>query len=199
VPRVFEPTYPLLTDRLQIRPHRADDLEPLLGMFGRDDVSRYLNWEPMDRAAATALLERRVTQTRIDGEGGGLALVVAERGTDRFVGEVVLRLTSETSRQGEIGWSIHPDEQGRGYATEAARELIRLGFEELHLHRIVAECDPRNTASIKVMEKLGMRREAHHLDAMFLKGEWVGSIVHAILEDEWAARRGQPGPPANRK
>lgn len=83
------------------------------------------------------------------------------------------------------GWSIHPGAQGRGYATEGAREMLRLGFEEFGLHRIVAECDPRNAASIRVMEKLGMRREADHIDAMFLKGEWVGSTVFAMLESEW--------------
>ena len=60
--------------------------------------------------------------------------------------------------------------------------MLRLGFEGLGLHRIVAECDPRNEASIRVMEKLGMRREAHHVEAMFLKGEWVGSMVYAMLE-----------------
>jgi len=184
---VFAPTYPLLTGRLRIRPYRADDLDSVMSIFGRADVSRYLNWEPMDREAATALLERRLKQTRIEHEGEGLGLVVAERETDRFVGEVVLRLMSEASRQGEIGWSIHPDAQGRGYATEAAREMLRLGFEELGLHRIVAECDPRNEASIRVMEKLGMRREAHHIEAIYLKGEWVGSMVYAILASEWRA------------
>jgi RimJ/RimL family protein N-acetyltransferase len=182
---VLDPAYPLVTERLQIRAYRRDDLDAVLSMFGREDVSRYLNWEPMDREAATALLERRLKQTRIDKEGDGLALVAAERETDRFIGEVVLRLTSTVSRQGEVGWSVHPDAQGRGYGTEAAREMLRLGFEELGLHRIIAECDPRNEASIKVMEKLGMRREAHHLDAMFLKGEWVGSMVYAILASEW--------------
>jgi RimJ/RimL family protein N-acetyltransferase len=184
---VLDPAYPLVTERLHIRPYRPDDLEAVLSMFGREDVSRYLNWEPMDREAATTLLERRLSQTRIAKEGDGLALAAAERETDRFVGEVVLRLTSEVSRQGEVGWSVHPGAQGRGYATEAAREMLRLGFEELGLHRIVAECDPRNEASIKVMEKLGMRREAHHLEAMFLKGEWVGSIVYAILASEFRA------------
>lgn len=182
----YEPAYPLVTERLHIRPYRSDDLEPLLGMFGQADVSRYLNWEPMDREAATALLDRRLGQTRIEKEDSGLGLAVADAKTDTFVGEVVLRLTSDVSRQGEVGWSIHPESQGRGYATEAAREMLRLGFEGFGLHRIVAECDPRNAASIKVMEKLGMRREAHHLDAMFLKGEWVGSMVYAMLESEWS-------------
>jgi RimJ/RimL family protein N-acetyltransferase len=169
------PSYPIESERLRLRPFAPTDLEVLLSMFGREDVSRYLNWEPMDQERAAALLERRVTQTAIARDGDGLALAV----------EVVLSLTSETNRQGETGWSLHPDAHGKGYATEAAREMLRLGFEQLGLHRIVAECDPRNDASIRVMERLGMRREAHHLDTMWLKGEWVGSMVYAMLEDEW--------------
>jgi RimJ/RimL family protein N-acetyltransferase len=182
---LLAPTYPLRTERLSLRAYRSDDIENVVSMFGREDVSRYLNWEPMDREAATALVERRLHQTRIEHEGDGIVLVAEERDDGVFVGELMLRMSSEASRQGEIGWSVHPDMQGRGYATEGAREMLRVGFEELGLHRIVAECDPRNEASIRVMEKLGMRREAHHLDAMFLKGEWVGSLVYAMLEDEW--------------
>jgi RimJ/RimL family protein N-acetyltransferase len=188
MPALLDPAYPLLTERLSIRPYRAGDLADLLGLFGRDDVSRYLNWEPMDEEAARSLLSRRLTQSRIEEEGKGVALAVTERGVDRLIGEVVLSLTSVVSRQGETGWSMHPDVQGRGYATEAAAEMLRLGFEELRLHRIVAECDPRNGASIRVMERLGMRREALHLESMFLKGEWVGSLVSAILESEWRDR-----------
>jgi RimJ/RimL family protein N-acetyltransferase len=185
---MFAPALPLETERLSIRAYTSDDLECLLGMFGREDVSRYLMWEPMVANAATAKLERRLTQTSIRQEGEGLGLVVEECSSGRFVGEVILRLTSEESRQAEIGWSLHPDAQGNGYATEAARELLRLGFEEMGLHRIWAECDPRNDASIRVMERIGMRREAHHVDAMWLKGEWVGSMIYAILEDEWRRR-----------
>jgi RimJ/RimL family protein N-acetyltransferase len=184
---LLEPSYPLRTERLRLRPYRPDDVDAVLSMFGREDVSRYLNWEPMDREAATALVERRLQQLRIEHEGDGIVLVVEEADAGGFVGEMMLRLTSEASRQGEVGWSVHPDAQGRGYATEGSREMLRLGFDELGLHRIVAECDPRNEASIRVMEKLGMRREAHHLDALFLKGEWVGSLVYAMLDAEWRA------------
>jgi RimJ/RimL family protein N-acetyltransferase len=185
---VLSPAYPIQTERLLLRPFIPADLDGLHAMFGREDVSRYLNWEPMDRERAAALLERRIVQTTIREEGEGIALAVEVRATGRFVGEVVLRLTSGESRQGEIGWSLHPDAQGKGYATEAARELLRLGFEDLGLHRIVAECDPRNEASIRVMERLGMRRESHHLESMWLKGEWVGSIEYAMLEAEWRQR-----------
>jgi RimJ/RimL family protein N-acetyltransferase len=182
---MFAPTLPIETERLRIRAYTADDLDAVLGMFGREDVSRYLNWEPMDGERATALLGRRIGQASMEKAGEGLGLALEERASGRFVGEVILRWLSEESRQGEIGWSLHPDAQGKGYATEAARELLRLGFEELGLHRIIAECDPRNEASIRVMERLGMRREANLVDSVWLKGEWVGSIVYAILEGEW--------------
>jgi RimJ/RimL family protein N-acetyltransferase len=189
---VLAPSYPIATERLLLRPLTPADLDGLHALFGRDDVSRYLNWEPMDRERAGALLERRLTQTAFGKEGEGIALALEERATGRFVGEVILRLTSEESRQGEIGWSLHPDAQGKGYATEAGRELLRLGFEKMGLHRIVAECDPRNEASIRVMERLGMRRESHRLESVWLKGEWVGSIEYAMLEQEWRARRPPP-------
>jgi len=187
---MFAPSLPIGTERLLLRAFTTGDLDALHAMFGRDDVSRYLNWEPMDREAAAALVERRLKQFRIEHEGDGIVLVVEEGDGGGFVGEVLLRFTNEVSRQGEVGWSVHPDAQGKGYATEAARAMLRLGFEELRLHRIAAECDPRNTASIKIMEKLGMRHEAKHVDAMFLKGEWVGSTVYAMLEDEWRALTG---------
>jgi RimJ/RimL family protein N-acetyltransferase len=150
-------------------------------------VSRYLVWEPMNLDQARAKLEQRVQQRRIETDGDALLLAAVETETGRMIGELMLRLTSLQSGQGEIGWSIHPDVQGRGLATEGARELLRLGFEELGLHRIFAGCDPRNAASLRVMERLGMRREAEFRESELLKGEWIGEIICAILATEWRA------------
>src|SRR5262245_57342823 len=191
---MFEPKLPIETDRLRLRGMTPADLDDLQAMFGREDVSRYLMWDAMDLERVTALLERRVTQTSMEKEGEGLAFALEVRATGRFVGEVILRWLSEESRQGEIGWALHPAAQGKGYATEGAREMLRLGFEQLGLHRIIAECDPRNEASIRVMERLGMRREADHIDAMWLKGEWVGSTIYAMLEDEWRGETNRSEP-----
>ena len=158
-------------------------------MFGREDVCRYLPWPPMDLDQVRAKLEQRVGQTHLEGDGDPLIFVAEDSDIGRPVGEFMLRLTSLESRQGEIGWSLQPDAQGRGLATEGAREMLRLGFDELGLHRIVAECDPRNTASLRVMGRLGMRREAELVENEYLKGEWVGEIVCAMLESEWRAQR----------
>jgi len=184
------PLYPLTTARLILRPYVTDDLVALHDMFGREDVCRYLRWEPMDLDAATTLLERRVKQTRFGTPSEGLLLAVEERDSGRMIGELMLQLTDEENHQGEIGWSFHPDAHGRGFATEGAREMLRLGFEELGLHRIFAESDARNAASMRVMERLGMRREAHFVENEFLKGEWTDGVVCAILEREWRDQAG---------
>jgi RimJ/RimL family protein N-acetyltransferase len=67
-------------------------------------------------------------------------------------------------------------------------ELLRIGFEEAGLHRITANADARNAASVRVMEKIGMRREAHFVQGSFEKGEWVDEVEYAILAAEWRAR-----------
>jgi len=182
---MLEPSYPLSTARMTLRPYEVGDLAGVRDLCGREDVSRYLFWEPMDIDAARALLARRLKQTRIEADGDGVLVAALDTETGRCVGEFMLRLTSAQNGQGEVGWSIHPDVPGRGLATEGAREMLRLGFGELGLHRIVAECDPRNVASQRVMERLGMRHEAELIENQFLKGEWVGESIYAILETEW--------------
>ena len=179
------PTGPVRTARLTLRLYEIGDFDALYAMFGREDVCRYLPWGPMTLDQARAKLAQRLRQTRLVADGDAIVLAAIEASTGLHVGEFMLRLTNAESRQGEIGWSLHPSAHGRGLATEGARAMLRLGFEELGLHRIIAGTDPRNAASIKVMERLGMRREATFVDSWFLKGEWVGEIVCAILESEW--------------
>lgn len=92
-------------------------------------------------------------------------------------------------RSHEIGWVFHPAYHGQGYATEAAYALLRYGFEELQSHRIIATCQPENPASYRVMEKIGMRREAHFKQCIYRQENvWWDELFYAILEDEWFDR-----------
>jgi len=84
---------------------------------------------------------------------------------------------------------MHPDEWGKGYASEAARRVLAFAFEELDAHRVIAFCDAENRASERVMQKLGMRREAHMLQTRLLRGEWRDELLYAILDSEWPAAR----------
>jgi RimJ/RimL family protein N-acetyltransferase len=104
------------------------------------------------------------------------------------IGEVHLQWLNREHRQGEIGFVINPDHHGNGFATEAADEALRLGFTGLGLHRIIGRLDGRNLGSARVLDKLGMRREAHFVHDEFFKGEWSDQLVYAILDDEWRKR-----------
>ena len=180
---------PLETERLLLRTYADDDLEAVHDIERREGIARFLYNEPRSLEASRALLERRAAMTLIDDDHHGLGLAVVLKESGVLIGHVNLELVSREHRQGEIGYVLHPDHQGRGYATEAAARMLRLGFDELDLHRIVGRLDARNTASAGVLERLGMRREAHLRENEFVKGEWVSELVYAILADEWRARQ----------
>ncbi|MEH1059276.1 GNAT family protein [Micromonospora sp. CPCC 206171] len=181
------PDLPLRTDRLDLRLFTADDFAALHGYQSRADVTRYLYFGPNDEAASREALARKRSRVALRAEGDVLNLALVLRQTGAVIGDVLLIWTSVAHRQGEIGYVLHPDHAGHGYATEAAREMLRLGFDELGLHRIVGRLDARNTASARVLERLGMRREAHLRENELVKGEWTDEAVYALLAREWRA------------
>jgi RimJ/RimL family protein N-acetyltransferase len=180
-------TYPLETERLLIRPNVDEDLDAVYSFQSRDDVTRYIPWYSRSREEVRQALEARKLMTDLQKDDDALVLAVTERESGALIGEIYLFLKSTEHRQGEIGYIIHPDSSGRGYATEAARAALRLGFEQFGMHRIVARCDARNEPSWRVMEKLGMRREAHLRENERFKGEWSDEIIYAMLDREWEA------------
>jgi RimJ/RimL family protein N-acetyltransferase len=184
------------TARLILRPFDPDDFDDLYAYQSRPDVARYLHWEARDRAQAQRALEEQCGETILDAEGKWLTFAVVWREVHRVVGEIGLKWLSEEHRQGETGFVFNPDYQGRGLATEAAEAMLALGFGSLGWHRIIGSCDARNHASARLMERIGMRQEAHFVHREFIKGEWTDELVFAILDQEWeraALRGGGPG------
>ena len=114
----------------------------------------------------------------------------------RLIGSGGVRVCDPESRQADIGYELDPRFWGRGLATEAARELLRFGFDVLGMHRLFGECVADNAASARVMEKIGMRREAHLWEEAWFKDRWWDSLIYAVLEDEWrTARLDRAAPP----
>jgi RimJ/RimL family protein N-acetyltransferase len=181
----FAPALPLETERLRLRTFRADDAQALQALRGREDVVRWLYQGPMTLAEAHEDIERRASTTALAADGDRLLLAVELRESGALVGDCMLRLISAEHLCAEIGYVIHPVHQGRGYATELGRELLRVAFDESGMHRAIARCEPRNEPSWRVMERLGMRREAHFVENEWIKGEWQGELVYALLEREW--------------
>lgn len=200
LPWEFPPdTAPLRGERISLDVLRTHDLEPLYAMQSDPDVCRYLLYEARSHEKVVEVLARDSAATRLEKPGDYLQPAIRD-GDGRFLGTMYLELHNlgEGGPDGgtaEIGWILLPSSQGRGYATEAARVLLDLCFGELGLHRVYAELDPRNDASVALCLRLGMREEGRFVEQMWLKGEWTDTGHYAILEREWheaAARRHPP-------
>ena len=183
---VFAPAWPIETERLLLRPFATTDLEALYAIHGDEGNVRYLYNEARTREEVQDLLERKVAGAAVDAEGDWLSAAAVLRESGDMVADVSLLWASELHKQGEIGFIVHPLHQGRGYATEAARPLLAFAFETLGLHRVFGRVEPRNVGSTRVLEKLGMRQEAHLIENEWVKGEWQSEAVYAILAREWA-------------
>lgn len=174
--------WPLATERLRLRPHNANDAEWLHELYSRPDVARYLLDEPWTAEVTHDKLTERLAKTDIDGETGALALVIEHDGVP--IGDVALWLTDHEHRQGEIGWVLDPAHGGQGFASEAVRAVLALGFDHYRLHRITAQMDARNSASAALARRVGLRLEAHHVQDWFSKGEWTDTLIFARLASE---------------
>ena len=181
--------YPIETERLLLRPYRETDFDALLGVQTREDVTRYLLYDVKTPEQVRESLALRMMLPPLDADGQALTLAAELRETGTVIGDVTLFRVSMLHQQGEIGFVFHPDFHGHGYAREAAQAMLRVAFAELGMHRVVGRCDARNAASAALLERLGMRREAHFVRNENLKGEWTDELVFAILEDEQRTAR----------
>ncbi|GAA4899204.1 RimJ/RimL family protein N-acetyltransferase [Stackebrandtia albiflava] len=175
---------------LRLRPMGIEDWRAVHSWGSRPEVCRYQAWGPnteedsrrFTTVAATAWLAeppvRRVYVAEWHGE---------------VIGSGELRIRDRVHRQGEIQYLVHPDHWGVGLGTGIGRELLRVGFDALRLHRVYGTCDPRNTASAAVLRRLGMRREGLLRETMRLRDGWRDSEVYGLLAREW--RDAAPGEP----
>jgi RimJ/RimL family protein N-acetyltransferase len=189
----FAPDYPIVTERLRLRPFSRGDVDAVYSYRSRSDVAEYLFDPPMTHQECAEAVRMRTAHIAFSGEGDKIVLALERRDDLRLVGEVSLIWRSVADQQAELGYILHPDVHGQGYATEAGQALLAFGFEVMGLHRIHARCDARNAASAAVMTRLGMRREAHFRGHAQVKGQWAEELVYAVLEGDWfAARQTRP-------
>ena len=174
----------IATPRLLLRPFAYDDLPAYTACHHSAQAYRYLHRSlpKLDALAAQfeALLAAPFAQT-----GDQYHLAVARQQDGAVVGQVLFKLNNLDSLQLELGYIFNAAHTGHGYATEAAQAMLQLGFGHLGAHRIFARIDARNTASIAVAERLGLRQEAHLRHNMRYDGEWCDELIYALLRSEW--------------
>ncbi len=183
-------SFSLETPRLMIRQFRDSDLEPFLAYRNDPAVYRYQGWKvPFSRQAGLDFIAKmKAAVPGVPGEWLQLALEHKESGA--MLGDVAFHLTSSNPRQAYLAYSLARSAWGQGYATEAARKLLDYLFRVRDLHRVIADCDVDNAASIRLLERLGFRREAHYRESFWIEAEsrWGDEYLYALLQSEWVSR-----------
>jgi RimJ/RimL family protein N-acetyltransferase len=188
----LEPDYPIETERLLLRPLDPDaDVAPMHAYRSREDVCRYVPFVPGTLGQMRErLADPERTRSVIDAEGQVLSLAIERRDAGEMIGDLVLFWHSVADGHAEVGYVVHPDHAGQGFATEATAALIDLAFYGgLPVHRVTARLDERHAASAAVCRRLGLRQEAAFVEGEWFKGEWTTLLIFAVLEHEWRARR----------
>jgi RimJ/RimL family protein N-acetyltransferase len=177
----------LETERLILRPLRPADGAAVFRYRSDPEVSRYQNWEPSTLSEVDDFIARTMV-LEPDTPGTWYQLAICRRGTGELVGDCGLRFPLDRGYEAEFGISLAPEFQGRGYASEALEAVLAYLFERLDKHRVFGSVDPRNHASLRLMERVGLRREAHFRESLWFKGGWADDVICAILRREWEER-----------
>lgn len=175
---------PIDTEQLVLRRFVEADLPDHLAWVSDPEVARYEYWEPYTRERLEEEY-RRTRDTTPGTEGRWLELAVELKAERKVIGSVAVKVLSRQHRMGEVGWTLARAYQGRGYATEAGRAILRFGFEELDLFWIMSFCHVRNRPSRRLMERLGMRRLAEFERNKLAKGAWWDEVIYSVTEPEW--------------
>ena len=189
-PSVAEIDWPVRTDRLTLRPATPDDLRAVFEIRSLPEVGQWMPDLPTSYDAWVLA----------QGQRGGLERMLAVLLGDELIGHLYLHVEDAWSQvevrdqaagaQAELGWAFDPAHQGRGYATEAVHEALRLCFEDLGVRRVVALAFADNAPSLRVMEKAGMRREALlRKESLHRELGWLDGVSYALLAEEWLSSR----------
>jgi len=178
---------PLETERLSLRPHRADDWAVVAAYANHPDLLRYRPDDVRSPEQMQAHLQHLVEVQQREPRTSYHFAVILET-NQRLIGWCGLVIKDRERQIAELGYDLDRPYWGLGYMTEAARAVVGCEFTTLNLHRIFAECHPANAASMRIMQKLGTIYEGHLRENVWVKGNWWDTIIYAILEHEWQAR-----------
>lgn len=173
----------LITPNFIVRSFERKDLARFAEYRAQESVARYQSWNDYTYQDAVRLFEG-MDYSNFGNEGEWYQLAIVNSETDELVGDLAVHFIDE--QQIEVGFTIRPENQKQGVATEALSALLDYLFTELSKHRVIATTDVANESSISLLEKLGFRREAHFVKNIFFKGAWSDEYQYALLRSEWS-------------
>ncbi|WP_055534661.1 GNAT family N-acetyltransferase [Streptomyces graminilatus] len=172
------------SQRLRLRELTIDDVEGVFALYGNEEVTEHLSFEPRTRDQVGQIVARSVASASADPRSE-YALAVVARDTGQLIGFGRIAMDPHQQRAATFGFALRPDAWGVGYGLETVRLLLGLGFEEIGLHRMWGARAPLNEASAKTMAAAGMVEEGTIRGHIEKSGRWRDSVVHSILDEDW--------------
>ena len=160
-----------------------DDKESIFKYRSDSETNKYQGWIPETIEDVEVFIGK--ISVEINEPETWFQFVIFEKESDKLIGDIGLHFMDSENKQVEIGCTLNKDYQGKGYAIEALKIILDFLINTLEKHRIVTSIDPENSNSIRLVERLGFRKEAHFVESLFLNGKWVDDIVFALLAREW--------------
>lgn len=176
---------PIETDRLILRTFERADLDGLTAYHTLPSLQRYVFRKTRDESEVAGALNLMRSHVNLQRPGDTLTLAMVRKGDKALLGHVSLHWSDATAGQGEVRFCINPSYAGQGFAREAVSAVFDLAFDHYRIHRLFSKTDGRNHHSIKLMQQMGMRLEAHYREHALFQGEWDEELHFAILDREW--------------
>lgn len=176
----------IVSERLRLRPFAPGDAPAFSAYRSDPDVARYQSWEiPYAPAEARAFIAG-IGEADVH-EPGWFQWAIERLDKPGLIGDVGVNLLDDR-RQAMLGYTLASGFQHRGYAAEAVGRIVDHLFAERGLERVSAECDTRNEASVRLLERLGFQREGHLRSSTWSRGEWTDDYLYGLLAEEWLPR-----------
>jgi RimJ/RimL family protein N-acetyltransferase len=172
----------ITTDRLLLRKLQITDIEDFFIYRSLPEVCEYQSFMPKNISEAGGFISNIPSNPNIPNTWFQLAIV--NKNEDMIIGDIGIHFLADNA-QIEIGYTLAPSYQGQGYGIEALKSVFNYLFSDLKKHRITASVDPNNTRSIRLLERLGMRKEGRFIKSYRMGDMWVDDCIYAMLEEEW--------------
>ncbi len=173
----------LETKRLILRPITIDDKYEVFEYRSDIETNKYQGWIPTTISDVETFIGK--VSKQINEPNTWFQFIIIEKEPQKIIGDLGIHFFDNENRQAEIGCTLNKHFQNKGYATESVKSVIDYLFKGLGKHRIIASIDPENKNSIRLVERIGFRKEAHFVESLFINGKWVDDLIYAMIEKDW--------------
>lgn len=173
----------LETERLLIRDINLDDKQAIFNYRSDAEANKFQSWIPETLEDVEQFIERN--NKEFNQPESWYQVLITEKDTKAVIGDIGIHFFGAENLQTELGITLNKDFQRRGYASEALKGVINFLFSDLKKHRIMASIDPENIDSLKLMKRIGFRKEGHFVKSLFWKNNWTDDVIYALLREEW--------------